>query len=152
MNEPPNWTILSTNVVAVPGEAIIAWNTQVEGNVVIFERTEGLAISPRELLIRTALQVKQAFEAEVKAAEVKTVAGMQAMWLVFAGKGTGGAVGIGDIPTTQHRIAIPREKDILLLWLTTPTDRYPAALREFEAMLKTLKVEGKQTKEQSEDQ
>ena len=153
VNQPPDWTSLSTDAVIVPGEAIIAWNTHSEGNVVIFIQKPGHAISPRSLLDSSALSVRQAFKAEVKAAEVKTVAGMRAMWLVFTGKGTGRDVdGKGDISTTQHWVAIPREKDVLVLLLTTPADRYEATLKEFEVMLKTLKVEGKQTKEQAEAQ
>jgi hypothetical protein len=152
VNEPPDWTSLSTDAVIVPGEAVIAWNTHSEGNVVIFLQKPGHTISPRTLLDLYTLSARL-LKAEVKAAEIKTVAGMRAIWLVFTSKGTGQAVdGKSDIPTTAHGVAIPREKDVLVLWLTTPADRYPTALKEFEAMLKTLKVEGKQTKEQAEAQ
>jgi serine/threonine protein kinase len=153
VNEPPTWTRLNTSTFAVPGETIIAWRTHSEDEVVIFLQKAGQAVSPRFLLDSSALSVKQARKAEFKAAEVKTVAGMRAMWLVFTSKGTGQAVdGKSDIPTTQHWVAIPREKDVLVLLLKTPADRYEAALKEFEEMLKTLKVEGKQTKEQAEAQ
>ena len=78
---------------------------------------------------------------------------MRSMWLVFTSNGTGRtADGKGDIPTTQHWVAIPREKDILFLVLTSSTDRYQTVSKEFEEMLKTLKVDGRQTKEQAETQ
>ncbi len=153
VDQPAHWTTLNTRDVSVEGKALFAWRTQPQNEVVIFILKETQAHNPRILLNQFALAVRQAYKAEVKAAEVKAVAGMRAMWLVFTSKGTGRMVdGVGDIPTTQHRVEIPREKDRLVLMLTSPTDRYPAALKEFEAMLKTLKVEGTQTKEQAEAQ
>jgi serine/threonine protein kinase len=151
--EPSDWTRLGTDAVSLPveGEVIRAWRTRSNDEVIIFSQESNQAISPRGVLDGSVWAAKIAFKAEVKAAEVKTVAGMQAMWLVFTGKGTGRQVdGSGDVPTTQHWIAIPRGKDVLVLLLSSPTDRYRAALKEFEAMLETLTVEGKQTKEQAE--
>jgi hypothetical protein len=143
---------LSTKEISVQsGEPIIAWNIHAKGNVVIVE-TPLPAIRPRTLLELLAVGA-QAASAQVKAAELRTVAGMRATWWVITGRGTGQALdGMSDIPTTQHTVGIPREKDILILVLTSPTDQYPAALKEFEQLLKTLKVEGKQTKEQAEAQ
>jgi serine/threonine protein kinase len=155
VQEPRNWRRVSTNGVPVQGlgEAIRAWRTHAEDTVGIFVHETGVELSPRAWLDVCASSVRRAFKAEVKTAEIKTVAGMRAMWLVFTGKGTGESiVGEGNTPMTEHWVGVPHEKDILVLRLASPTDRYPAALKEFEELLKTLKVEGKQTKEQSEAQ
>jgi hypothetical protein len=153
VNQPPHWTSLGPNEVSFPGEVIQAWRTHLKGEVVIFIQKPNQAISPRAVLESSTTAVRQLPKAEVKAAEVRSVAGMRAMWLVFTSEGTGRAAdGKGDIPTTQHWVAIPRENDVLVLVLTSPTDRYQAASKEFEELLRTLKVEGKQTKEQAESQ
>ena len=58
---------------------------------------------------------------EITASEVKTVSGKKAMWMVATGKGTGGTLtGQGDVDTTTHWVAVPREKDIVVLLLTCP--------------------------------
>ena len=88
---------------------------------------------------------------EISASEVKTVGGKKAMWMVATGKGTGGMLtGQGDIQTTTHWVAVPREKDIVVLLLTCPAADYKKLLPSFEAAIKSTKIDGKQTTEQSE--
>jgi hypothetical protein len=72
------------------------------------------------------------------------------MWLVATGKGTGGALtGQGDVETTTHWVAVPREKDIVILLLTCPAADYEKLLPSYETAIKSLEVSGTQTAEQS---
>ena len=72
------------------------------------------------------------------------------MWLIVEGKGTGGAIdGKGDVQTTQHWVAIPREKDIVVALLTSPASDFAENRKSFEAALKTFEVGGEQTEEQA---
>jgi hypothetical protein len=80
---------------------------------------------------------------------MRQVAGMQAMWLLITAKGTGGALdGKGSVPTTQQWVAIPREKDIIVLLLTAPDSNFASLSPAFGSVLGTLKVSGTQTEEQ----
>ena len=73
------------------------------------------------------------------------------MWLVVEGDGTGGSIdGKGSVKTTQHWVAIPREKDVVVALLTSPTSAFPENRKSFEAALETLVVGGKQTAAQSD--
>ena len=73
------------------------------------------------------------------------------MWLVFEGKGTGGAIdGKGPVKTSQHWVAIPREKDVIVLLLTSPTTEFAENAKSFGEAMKTLVVGGNQTASQSE--
>lgn len=58
--------------------------------------------------------------------------------------------GKGAVKTSQHWVAIPREKDVLVLLLTSPSDKFKENQQSFEQALKTLMVGGKQTDAQSE--
>jgi hypothetical protein len=104
---------------------------------------------PRFLLKTSAEAVKTGLAAQIREQEVRQVAGMQAMWLVFSAKGTGGALdGKGEIPTTQHWVAIPREKEVIVLLLTAPDSNFASLATAFKSMLGTLKVHGSQTDDQ----
>jgi hypothetical protein len=73
------------------------------------------------------------------------------MWMVVEGAGTGGTIdGKGAISTTQQWVAIPREKDIVVLLLTCPSKDFPSNQKTFQEAIESLKVGGVQTKEQSE--
>ena len=84
-------------------------------------------------------------------ADIRPVGGMQAMWLISTLKGSGQILDLGpDVLVTEHLVGIPRENDLLIFALESRADRFQADSKDFEEMLKTLKVEGKQTKEQAE--
>jgi hypothetical protein len=71
--------------------------------------------------------------------------------MVATGKGTGGTLtGQGDIETTTHWVAVPRETDIVVLLLTCPAADYKKLLPSFETAVKSAEINGKQTAEQSE--
>jgi len=106
---------------------------------------------PRWMVDLSATSMEKNLKAIVKEKDVKAVAGKQAMWMVVEGAGTGGAIdGQGATPTTQQWVAIPREKDIVVLLLTCPAKDFPSNQKTFQKAIDSLKVGGVQTKQQSE--
>ena len=116
-----------------------------------FVQEPGSAFSPRFLVDESAKAVKEKLGCTVKVAEVRPVDGKKAMWMVVTGKGTGGALdGTGDVETTTHWVAIPREKDIVIALLTCPAADYEDRRPSFEKAIRSMKVQGNQTPEQAE--
>jgi len=135
---------------AVPGVARVAYSGKAGACLVVFIQEPDQAFDPRFLVDESAKGLEHALGATTKVKEVRSVAGKQAMWLVVQGKGTGSAIdGKNDIPTTQHWVAIPREKDIVIALLTCSTADYETLSKSFAASLETLVVGGKQTATQS---
>ena len=120
-------------------------------SIVLFVQEPGRDFEPRFLVDESAKAMERSLGATVREKEVRSVAGKKAMWLVVEGNGTGGAIdGKGAVKTTQHWVAIPREKDVIVALLTSPTSEFAENRRSFEEALKTLVVGGKQTAAQSE--
>ena len=95
--------------------------------------------------------MREKFGCTIQTTDVKTVGGKKAMWMVATGKGTGGTLtGTGDVDTTTFWVAIPREKDIVVVLLTCPAADYEERRPSFESAIQSLKVQGTQTAEQSE--
>ena len=135
----------------VPGVVRAAWSGPASASIVAFIQQPGKAYSPRFLVDESARSMREQFDGKIHAADVKTVGGKKAMWLVATGKGTGGTLtGQGDVDTTTHWVAVPREKDIVVVLLTCPAADYEVRLPSFGSAIQTLKVEGTQTAEQSE--
>ena len=83
--------------------------------------------------------------------DVRDVDGKKAMSLVVEGKGTGGAIdGKGSVQTSQHWIAIPREKDVIVALLTSPSSDFKKNQELFLASIKRFKIGGTQTADQKE--
>jgi len=71
------------------------------------------------------------------------------MWLVVKGKGTGGIIdGKGQVETVQHWVAVPREKDVVVMLLTCPAGDYDQSKKPFEVTVQSLKLTGSQTRRQ----
>ncbi len=82
----------------------------------------------------------------VRVAEVRPVAGREAMWMLIDGPGTGGAIdGKGDVKTTQHWVAVPHDKNIIVALLTCPTNDYAGLQKSFESAIISLKFTGPPT-------
>jgi hypothetical protein len=146
---PGNWQRASPSGISVPGEVCRVWSPGQTSTIVIFMQKPNQAVSPRYVLDASAKAMKTSLGSNIQEQEVKEVAGMRAMWLLVTGKGTGGALdGKGNVRTSQRWVAIPREKDIIVLLLTAPEAEFKHADEVFQAMLKTLEVTGKQTAEQ----
>jgi hypothetical protein len=134
---------------AVPGAIRCAWSGPNGASMVIFLQEPGVAVSPRVMLDGTVEAQKEKLGATVSVQEVRTIAAMQAMWAVVTGKGTGLAIdGKGDTETTQHWVAVPRERDVLVFLLTCTAADYNRLQKPFESTLASLKLDGAQTAEQ----
>ncbi len=143
------WERGTVGAVAVPGELCRCWSKEGIRTINVFRQNPGKAFTPRFLVDESAKSMETQLGVQVKQKEVRTVGGMKAMWLVLTGKGTGGAIdGQGSVQTSQHWVAIPREKDVIVLLLTTADTNFAEDEKTFDAMLKTLEISGKQTDEQ----
>jgi hypothetical protein len=146
---PGTWQRASASGVGVPGEVCRVWSTGRSTTIVVFMQKPNQAVSPRLVLDESAKAMKTSLGCDIQEQQVKDVAGMRAMWLVATGNGTGAALdGMGSVRTSQHWVAVPRDKDIIVLLLTAPESEFKSASEAFHAMLKSLEVSGKQTAEQ----
>ena len=135
----------------VPGVPRTAYSRPNGASFVLFLQEPGKDFEPRFLVDESAKSIEKNLGATVREKEVRSVAGKKAMWLIVEGNGTGGAIdGKGAVKTTQHWVAIPREKDVVVALLTSPTSEFPENRKTFEESLKSLVVGGKQTAAQSE--
>ncbi len=149
MSAAEPWKTAPLQSVTVPGTARAVWAGKGAASIVAFVQEPGQAFSPRFLVDESAKGIKAALGAKILAQDVKTISGKQAMWLIYEGKGNGGAVtGKGEVDTIQHWVAIPREKDVVIVLMTTPSADYEANKTSFEKVVASLEVKGIQTKEQ----
>ena len=133
----------------VPGAIRCAWSGPNRASIVIFLQEPGVAVSPRVILDGSVKAEKGKLGPTVSVETVRTVAGMQAMWMVVSGKGNGGAITAeGDIDTTQHWVAVPRERDVIVVLLTCPAADNARLQKSFESAVASLKLSGSQTAEQ----
>jgi len=69
---------------------------------------------------------------------VHEIGGSKAVGLVATGTGEG-----GDGPRIeQHWVAVPRQRDIVVLLLSTPEASFPADERTFGKMLASVEIRG----------
>lgn len=147
---PEPWKNARLQDYSVPGVARTAYAGTGRASIVVFVQEPGTAFEPRFLVDESAKSMVKSLGATVREKDVRSVAGKKAMWLVVEGKGTGGAIdGKGSVSTSQHWVAIPREKDVVVALLTSPTAEFEANRKSFEAALKTLVIGGSQTAAQS---
>lgn len=148
LSPPPGWSRFDPASLSVPGEICRGWTPDGTTTITAFIQKSDTAFHPRQLLDNSVAALKQS-GAVIKEQEVRKLAGMQAMWLIGEGDGTGGALtGKGPVRTYQHWVAIPRERNVLVLLLTGPASGFPAADAAFKTMLDTLHLDGRQTAEQ----
>lgn len=134
---------------AVPGVARAAYAGSKGASIVLFVQEPGRAFDPRFLVDESAKSMVKSLGATVSEKNVRDIDGKKAMSLVVEGKGTGGAIdGKGSVQTSQHWIAIPREKDVIVALLTSPTADFKTNQKSFLACIKRFKVGGSQTAEQ----
>jgi hypothetical protein len=140
---PSDWQRVNPAGLAVPGEICRAWSPDQLATIVIFVQKPGEAVRARDVLDQSAAAMKSS-GCDINEQAVKKVAGVEAMWLAVTGKGTGGALdGKGDVRTSQRWVALPREKDVIVLLLTAPEADFKQRDDVFQAMLKTLSLTGK---------
>jgi hypothetical protein len=146
---PQGWKEGDPKGFNVPGNICCAWSPDNVASVVVFVQTVGQPYSPRVLLEQSAQALEKGLGAEVKSKDVIDVAGMRGFSLVVTGNGNGAAIdGKGTVRTTQHWVAIPRDKDIVIFLMNSPDADYQKNEQTLQAMINTLKVTGQQSPEQ----
>lgn len=146
---PTGWQQGDPTAFQVPGQVCCAWSPDNVSSIVVFVQNTGAPLNPRVLLDQSAEALKSGVSATIDTGEVRDVAGMRALWLVATAPGNGAAIdGKGTVPTTQHWVGIPREKDVIILLMTTPADKFATHEPVFQEMLNNLRVTGAQTPDQ----
>ena len=147
VSEP--WKNAPLQGYTVPGVARAAYAGSKAASIVLFVQEPGKAFDPRFLVDESAKSMEKNLGATVSEKDVRDVDGKKAMSLVVEGKGTGGAIdGKGSVQTSQHWIAIPREKDVIVALLTSPTQDFKTNQKSFLASIKQFKIGGTQTDDQ----
>ena len=147
VSEP--WKNAPLQGYTVPGIARAAYAGSKASSIVLFVQEPGKAFDPRFLVDESAKSMEKNLGATVSEKDVRDVDGKKAMSLVVEGKGTGGAIdGKGSVQTSQHWIAIPREKDVIVALLTSPTEDFKTNQKSFLASIKQFKIGGAQTDDQ----
>lgn len=147
VSEP--WKNAPLQGYTVPGVARAAYASSKAASIVLFVQEPGKAFDPRFLVDESAKSMEKNLGAMVSEKDVRDVDGKKAMSLVVEGKGTGGAIdGKGSVQTSQHWIAIPREKDVIVALLTSPTQDFKTNQKSFLASIKQFKIGGAQTDDQ----
>jgi hypothetical protein len=146
---PQGWKEGDPKGFNVPGDICCAWSPDNVASIVVFVQNVGQPYSPRVLLEQSAQALEKGLGAEVKQKDVIDVGGMRGFSLVVTGNGNGAAIdGKGTVRTTQHWVAIPRDKDIVIFLMNSPDADYQKNDQVLQAVTNTLKVTGQQSPEQ----
>jgi hypothetical protein len=148
--EPPQgWQQGDATKFTVPGNICCVWSPDNISSVAVFAQNSGKPYNPRVLLDQSADGLQKSLGAEVKLKEIVDIGGMRGFSLVVSGPGTGAGIdGKGTVRTTQHWVAVPRDKDVVIFLMTTPDEKFAANEAAFQTMLGTLKITGTQTPDQ----
>jgi hypothetical protein len=146
---PQGWQQGDATKFTVPGSICCVWSPDNISSVAVFAQNSGKPYNPRVLLDQSADGLQKSLGAEVKTKEVIDVGGMRGFSLVVSGPGTGAGIdGKGTVRTSQHWVAVPRDKDVVIFLMTTPDEKFAANEAAFQTMLGTLKITGTQTPDQ----
>jgi hypothetical protein len=147
--QPTGWQQGDATKFTVPGSICCVWSPDNISSIAVFAQNSGKAYNPRVLLDQSADGLTKSLGAEVRTKEVINVGGMRGFSLVVSGPGTGAGIdGKGTVRTTQHWVAVPREKDVVIFLMTTPDEKFAANEPAFQTMLSSLKITGTQTPDQ----
>ncbi len=146
---PQGWAQGDPTKFAVPGTICCVWSPDNASSIAVFVQNSGKPYNPRTLLEQSAEGLQKSLGAEVRKKEIINVGGMTGFSLVVSGKGTGAGIdGKGTVITDQHWVAVPRDKDVVILLMTTADDKFAANEAAFQSMLNSLKITGTQTPDQ----
>ena len=135
----------------VPGVVREAYAGPRGASLVVFVQEPDKAFEPRFLVDESAKSIEKSFDATIREKDIRSVAGKKAMWLIVEGNGTGGSIdGKGSVKTTQHWLAFPREKDVIVLLMTSPSGDFKENEKSFGETIKTLTIGGSQTEAQQQ--
>jgi serine/threonine protein kinase/Tol biopolymer transport system component len=136
-----DWKQAPLDVMTVPGIARAVWSRPGGVSLSFFVQETGAYIDPSYLLAESAKAQEEKLSATVVEKEIRQIAGRDAMWMLIEGQGTGSAItGNGPVKTTQHWIAIPRENDVLVALLTTPSGSFQSNQKLFLKAIETLQL------------
>ncbi len=138
MSAPGYWIRANPALLDVPGKTLRAWTRDGAATVVVFQWQTAPPASPALLLDRLAAALEGDLGAEVQAREVQEVGGLRAVGLVATGTGKDG----GGPRIKQHWVAIPRQRDVVVLLLSTPADSFAVDERTFDKMLASVEILG----------
>jgi hypothetical protein len=136
------WRDVPATGVQVPGRVLKVWTTDGVNSIVAFVQEAGQPVTAKYLLDSSATSVKQSGYS-VTFEQVVQVSGSEAMSMKLTGPGNGAAIGmgIGNTPTYQHWIAIPKQNRVLVLLLTAPDASKGEPAKGFEAMIQSVKLD-----------
>jgi hypothetical protein len=147
--QPTGWQQGDATKFTVPGNICCVWSPDNISSIAVFAQNSGKPYNPRVLLDQSADGLQKSLGAEVRTKEVINVGGMRGFSLVVSGPGTGAGIdGKGTVRTSQHWVAVPRDKDVVIFLMTTPDEKFAANEAAFQTMLGTLKITGTQTPDQ----
>jgi hypothetical protein len=137
MSAPGFWIRANPALLEVPGTILRAWTRDGNATVVVFRRERReleRAWSAQELLERAAAELESELGAEVKARELHRLNRLDVAGVVARGSGEGGT------QLEQHWVLVPRQRDLIVLLLSTPEVSFDADERTFERMLASVEI------------
>ena len=134
-----DWKPAPLESVTVPGIARAAFSKAGGVSLSLFIQETGDLVDASWMLAESAKAQEEKLSATVLEKEVRKIAGRDAMWMFVEGQGNGSAIdGKGPVKTTQHWIAIPREKDVVVALLTSPSGTFAGNQKPFLKAVETL--------------
>ncbi len=139
INLGTDWRPTSLDAFTVPGIARAAYSRPGGVSLNLFIQETGDLVDASWMLAESAKAQEEKLSARVLEKEVRKIAGRDAMWMIAEGQGTGSAIdGKGPVQTTQHWIAIPRETDVVVALLTSPSGTFESNQKLFLKAMETL--------------
>jgi hypothetical protein len=139
MRAPGFWIRANPALLDAPGKILRAWTRDGSATIVLlcWETDPG---DPPLFQERLRGALEEGLGAQVQAREVQGLRGLKAVGLVATGTGEDGR------KIQQHWIAIPRERDVLVLLLSTSEVSFVRDERTFEKMLPSVVIQGSPAK------
>jgi hypothetical protein len=138
MSAPGWWIRANPALLAAPGTILRAWTRDGSATIVVSRLETAAPWSQGDL--RDGLASIAWLGAEIQAWEVRWFQELRALGLVATGTGESE----DGRRTTQHWVAVPRERDVLVFLLSTPEAAFAADERTFEKMLASVEIQGEQ--------
>lgn len=134
-----DWKPAPAGAFTVPGIARATYSRPGGVSLNLFIQETGAFVDPSWLVNESAKAQEEKLSATVVEKDVRKIAGHDAMWMIVEGPGTGTAItGNGPVRTTQHWIAIPREKDVLVALMTSPAGTFESNQQLFLKAMESL--------------
>lgn len=136
-----DWHSASSEAFTVPGIARASYSRPGGVSLNLFIQETGAYVDPSWLVNESAKAQEEKLSATVLEKDVRQFAGRDAMWMIVEGQGNGSAIdGKGPVKTTQHWLAIPREKDVVVALLTSPSGTFAGNQALFLKAIETLQL------------